>query len=317
MISRRLVRIKAMQTYYAFLQDSGDVSAERIWHELRFNIEKSHELYVYLHCLLLAVCDYAEGKIELNKKKHLPSHEDLNPNTRFINNKIFEAFRNNSTINNLYSNVDFNWSDYPEFIKSIWLQITTADYYKTYTSSEGNSIKEDIKIIDKIISKILVENSELDEILEEKSIFWNDDLEFLLSNIVQGIKKIKISEDTPIRYSLKDVFRDAGDEEFAKKLIVKAALHKDRYDRNILETLKKWELERIAFIDRVILHLALCEINEFPDMPVKVTINEYLEIAKYYSTEKSSLFINGILDKIYNQLKEQNLLNKKGLGLVE
>ncbi|MDD4218176.1 MAG: transcription antitermination factor NusB [Bacteroidales bacterium] len=317
MISRRLVRIKAMQTYYAFLQDSGDVSAERIWQELKFNIEKSHELYIYLHCLLLAVCDFAEDRIELNRKKHLPSSEDLNPNTKFINNRILTAFRNNTIINKQYSNNNFNWSDYSEFIKSIWMQITVSDYYNNYILSENNSLKEDIKIIDKIISKTLTNNVELDDILEEKSIYWNDDLEFLLSNIVQGIKKIKESEDIPITYSLKGIYRDMGDEEFAKKLILKTALHKNSYDNSILETLKKWELERIAFIDRVILHLALCEINEFPDMPVKVTINEYLEISKYYSTEKSSLFINGILDKIYNQLKDQNLLNKKGLGLVE
>ncbi len=317
MISRRLVRIKAMQTYYAFLQDSGDVSAERIWQELKFNIEKSHDLYVYLHCLLLAVCDFAEDRIELNRKKHLPSSEDLNPNTKFINNRILTAFRNNTTISKQYSNNNFNWSDYPEFIKSIWMQITVSDYYNDYILSENNSLKEDIKIIDKIISKTLTNNAELDDILEEKSIYWNDDLEFLLSNIVQAIKKLKVLDDTPIKYSLKGVFRDMVDEQFAKKLIIKTALHKNSYDKTILGTLKKWELERIAFIDRVILHLALCEINEFPDMPVKVTINEYLEIAKYYSTEKSSVFINGILDKIYNQLKDQNLLNKKGLGLVE
>ncbi|MDD2634415.1 MAG: transcription antitermination factor NusB [Bacteroidales bacterium] len=317
MVSRRLVRIKAMQTYYAFLQDSGDVSAERIWQQLKFNIEQSHELYVYLHCLLLAVCDFAEERIELNRKKQLASTDDLNPNLKFINNRVLNAIRNNTIISEKYSNIDFNWSDYPAFIRSIWTQISGSEYYNNYMASESNSLNEDIKIIDKIISKTLTNNPELDDILEEKSIFWNDDLEFLLSNIIQGIKKLKTSDNTTNKYSIKDVFRDIDDEKFAKKLIIKTALHKNSYDKSILENLKKWELERIAFIDRVILHLALCEINEFPDMPVKVTINEYLEIAKHYSTEKSNLFINGILDKIYNQLKDQNLLNKKGLGLVE
>lgn len=315
MISRRLVRIKAMQTYYAFLQDSGEVSAEKIWNNLRFNIEKSHELYVYLHCLLLAVCDFAVTRIENNKKKQIATHSDLNPNTKFIDNKVFELFRNNTIINKFYSNNDFDWSDQQRFIKTLWTQISESDYYLEYMSSMESTLKEDIQLIEKIISKTITGNEELDEILEEKSIYWNDDLEFLLSNIVQGIKKLKDKAD--VKYSIKDVFKNEEDEDFAKKLIIKTALNTIKYDKTILDTLKKWELERIAFTDRVILHLGLCEMTEFPDMPVKVTINEYLDIAKFYSTEKSSVFINGILDKIYSELKSENKLNKKGLGLVE
>ena len=252
---------------------------------------------------MLAVCDYAEGKIELNKKKHLPSHEDLNPNTKFINNKIFEAFRNNSTINNLYSNVDFNWSDYPEFIKSIWLQITTADYYKTYTSSEDDSIKEDIKIIDKIISKILVENSELDEILEEKSIFWNDESEFIVSMVIKTLKEFAESKGSEQVFM--NEFKDEEDKEFVATLFRDALLKQKEFVALINKFAKNWDLERVAFMDIIIMQVGLTEVSGGFNIPVKVTLNEYIEIAKHYSTPKSGMFVNGILDKIVGHLAKE------------
>lgn len=322
MISRRLVRIKAMQTHYAFLQNSGGISSEEVWKELQRNIEKSHELYVYLHCLIIALADFAGEKIEIAKHKHISTFEDLNPNTRFVDNKIIAAFRNNPKISNLFSNNDYNWEEYPDFIKNSWNQISKSPYYIDYMKSETCGLKEDIKIIIKIINKTFTSSPRLDEILEEKSIYWNDDLEFLLSNIIQNIKKLnepkeEYDDDETIKYRLQPLFKNTADEKFARDLITKTNIHATEYDNIILETLKKWELERIAFTDRILLHLALCEMNEFPEMPVKVTINEYLDIAKFYSTEKSSIFINGILDKIYVQLKTTNKLNKKGLGLVE
>ncbi|PLX07437.1 MAG: transcription antitermination factor NusB [Marinilabiliales bacterium] len=315
MISRRLVRIKAMQTYYAFLQNSGDVSSDQIWKNLKFNIEKSYDLYISLHCLLIAVSDFAVDRMEIAKNKHIPTEKDLNPSTKFVENSIIKAFRDNDTILNYYGKKDYNWSEYPEFIKNIWSRIVNADFYIEYIENPETSLKQDVKIINKIITKILADNPELDDILEEESIFWNDDLEFLLSNIIQNIRKMP--ENEPAQYELQPIFKNNADEKFAKDLIKKSSLHKDDYDQMILNTLKKWELERVAFTDRVLLHLALCEIEEFPELPVKVTINEYLDIAKFYSTDKSSIFINGILDKVYVKLKTDNKLNKKGLGLVE
>jgi N utilization substance protein B len=182
-------------------------------------------------------------------------------------------------------------------------------------ASDTVSIKEDYNIIEKIIVKAISENPLLDEILEDKSIYWNDDPEFMLSNILQNIKKL--NDNNIQNFHLQPVFKNEEDENFAKILIKKAALNKIKFDAIIIDTLQKWELERIAFTDRVILHLALCEFTEIPNMPVKVTINEYLDIAKYYSTEKSSIFINGVLDKIYIKLKEEKKLNKSGLGLVD
>lgn len=315
MISRRLVRIKAMQTYYAFLQDGSETSISNIWNELERSINKSYELYINLHCLFISIFDYAEERIEISRKKLIPTYEDLNPNTKFIDNRIINSFRNEPTIKRYISNNDYNWSDHPEFIKRMWIVITNSDYYKEFMDSKTNSFQEDSKMINKIISKVFTDNIELDEILEEKSIYWNDDMEFLLSNILQSLKKY--NEQNISNYRLLPIFKNEEDEQFAKTLIKKVTLNKVKFDKIILDTLQKWELERIAFMDRVILHLALCEFTEMPTVPIKVTINEYLDIAKCYSTEKSNVFINGILDKIYIKLKSENNLNKKGLGLVE
>lgn len=314
MISRRLVRIKAMQTYYSFLQDSGEVSTGKIWRELEHNINQSFELYIHMHCLVIAIADFAADRIEISRNKHIPSETDLNPNTKFINNVVIKTFRENSKISEYMNKTHYNWSESPEFIKKLWFQVKESEYYNNYMESSKNSVKEDFQIVSKIISKTITGNKELDEILEDKNIFWNDDLEFLLSNIIQNTKKL--DEENIEDFHLPHLYKNASDEKFAKELVVRAVMNKDKFDEIILGTLKKWELERIAFMDRVILHLALCEMTELPDMPVKVTINEYLDIAKFYSTDKSSIFINGILDKVYYKLKNEDQLNKKGLGLV-
>ncbi len=303
-----------MQTYYAFLFDGDDRNINSVQKELEWNINQSYKLFIHLHCLLIKVFDFAGAKIEFGRNKHIQTKEEINPNTKFVNNRIVAAFVNDQALNNAMTNLDLNWSDYPEFIKSLWQQISNAQYYRDYMSDPEISVRQDLEIINKIISKNIIFNSQLEEILEEKSIYWNDDLEFLCSNIIQNLKKY---DDKSIeKFKLPAVYKNTEDEEFGKILIKRTALNKDHFDKIILESLKKWELERIAFLDRVILHLALGEMTQIPDMPVKVTINEYLDIAKCYSTDKSSIFINGILDKIYGELKSSGQLNKSGLGLV-
>ncbi len=304
-----------MQTYYAFLQDGDNRNISSVQKELEWNINQSYQLFVHLHCLLIKVFDFAGARIEIGRNKYIPTKEEINPNTKFINNRIIAAFLNDSAITKAMSNMDLNWSEYPEFIKSLWQQISNAQYYRDYMSDPEISIRQDYEIINKIISKNIIYNSRLEEILEEQSIYWNDDLEFLCSNLIQNIKKY---DDKNIEnFKLPAVYKNEDDEEFGKILIKRTALNKDEFDKIILDSLKKWELERIAFLDRVILHLALGEMTQIPDMPVKVTINEYLDIAKFYSTDKSSVFINGILDKIYSELKSSGKLNKSGLGLVQ
>ncbi|MCF0207031.1 MAG: transcription antitermination factor NusB [Bacteroidales bacterium] len=314
MISRRLVRIKAVQTYYAFLQGNYDGSLEKVWEALELSIDKSYELFNELFCLIVAIADHAEYIIEFNKTKVLPTAEDLNPNRKFVDNRIIQAFRNNATIKKYMSGADSNWSEHYEFVRGIYNKMQQSEFFTNYMNDKNCSLKQDADLICKIINKFLVDNEELDDVLEGESIYWNDDVEFALSNLIQTIKKI--SDDNIDKFHIPSKYRNAEDETFAHQLIKCTCLGRAKFDEVIEANLQKWELQRIAFLDRVILHLALCEMTQFPELPVRVTINEYIDIAKGYSTEKSGNFINGILDKIYNQFKNDNTLNKIGMGLL-
>lgn len=313
MISRRLVRIKAVQTYYAFLQGNFD-NLEQAASAMELSESKSYDLFVEMYCLVVAIADYAQNKIEVNRQKLAPTQEDLNPNMRFVENKIISALRNEPTIEKYMSNVKTNWSEYGEFVKNLYQKFANCEAYKKYMSAEEATLADDRNIVVKLITKFFDDNEELDEILETESIYWNDDLELSLSNMIQSIKKI--NEDNIEKYRIPKMFNNAEDEKFADILIKKTCLNSQNFDKIIADTIKKWELQRVALLDRVILHLGLCELTQFPEMPVRVTINEYIEIAKAYSTEKSGTFINGILDKIYNEQKENNSLKKIGLGLL-
>lgn len=315
MISRRLIRIKAMQTYYSFLQDSDSQNLNSLQRELEYNIKQSYSLFIQLHCLLINIADYATERIEIAKNKHIKSEADLNPNTKFINNIIINNLHKADQVEKTLRDKTFSWNENPHFIKNLYAKIISSQYYIDYMNNDERSYKEDLNIINKIITKIIIVNPLINEIIEEHSIYWNDDLEFLASNLIANLKKHDIK--TIENYKLPPIFKNQEDEDFANKLIKTTALHSSNYDEIIQQTLEKWELERIALLDRVLLHLALAEIMEFPDLPAKVSINEYIEISKFYSTSKSSVFINGVLDKIYLELKSSGKLNKSGLGLVE
>lgn len=315
MISRRLIRIKTMQTYYAFSQSPSEIDINGIQKELERSLNESYHLFLSLHCLLVSIFDFARDRMEIALNKHLATYEDLNPNKKFIDNQIISSIIKNRQIEAALRNQQLSWRENTEFLKTVWSSIVNSDYYKNYMLSTNSSFKEDRDIITNIINNTLLNNDDLDDILEDKSIYWNDDLEFLLSNIIQNLKRY--NEHTILNYMLPPLYKDEEDKTFAIHLLKKTILHYNEYDELILSILKKWELDRIAFLDRVIIHLALTEIMYIPDMPVKVTINEYLDLAKCYSTDKSNIFVNGILDKIYKDLQLTGRLNKTGLGLVE
>lgn len=301
-----------MQTYYSFKQD-GDLLLNDALKELDKSVLRSYDLYISLFCLFLSFREYAANKIELRQNKQLPTKEDLNPNIKFINNIYFSKIRNHSLVEKYYNKKDFNWENYPELIRNLWIKIENSDFYSEYMSSGQSNLKEDKNIFKDIANTILSNNEELDNILEDSSIYWNDDLEFLLGIIIKNINFTQESDDT---VQVDQIYKSNDDKNFAHELLRKTILNSEKYDSIIGEFLQKWDLNRIAFLDKIILHLALCELLEMPEIPVKVAINEYLDIAKYYSTQKSNNFINGILDAVYNQHKDAGTLNKTGKGLI-
>jgi N utilization substance protein B len=314
MISRRIIRIKAMQSLYAF-HTSPDLTIKQAEKELFHSIKRTYDLYHLLLQLLVEVQKYAQERIESSKQKNFPTEEDLNPNTKFIHNGVIISLSNNTHLFDYVDSKKVNWIDNYSFIKKAYHKLIESDYYAKYMSNSENTIKEDRELVEYFYAVILAESDDLYQLLEEKSIYWNDDVEFVISMIIRTLNKFKAN--SPDFKSLMPLFKDQEDEDFAKELIRKSIINSEEY-RNIIKThLKNWEIDRVAFIDVLIMEMAICEFLNFPSVPTKVSLNEYIDLARYYSTIKSRTFINGILDKILKSLKEEGKIKKQGRGLIE
>jgi transcription antitermination protein NusB len=313
MISRRIIRTKALQILYAYYS-SPDPSLNLHEKELFFGIKKSYDLYHYLLLLVINMADYAKRRMEINRSKHRPTEEDLHPNTQFIDNRMIDMLRKNKALNQYLKQNKISWVNHPELIKVLYNQLMEADFYKKYMSEKSSSFAEDRMLVDRIFNKLILYSEELYQVLEEQSIYWNDDVEFNVAMIVKTLKRFRetSTEDQP----LLPMFKDEEDRLFAKELFRKAILNHEELRELINFHSRNWDLERIAFVDILIMQLALAEFLFFPGIPTKVTLNEYIEISKYYSTEKSRNFINGILDKSLKKLKQEGKIKKSGRGLI-
>lgn len=302
-----------MQSLYAF-HSSPDQTINLAEKELFFSINKSYDLYHLLLQLLVEIQDFAINRIELNKLKNLPTEEDLNPNFRFFKNEILVKLSENLALKDYLAKNKLSWIDHPELIKKLYTELIESEMYASYMSAEENSIEKDRELIEYFLTNILGTSEDFYQILEEQSIYWNDDVEFVVGMIIKTIKKIKIS--TPEFKSLMPLFKDEEDREFTKQLFRKATLNSQEHREIIKKHLRNWDLERVAFIDVLIMEMALCEFLYFPSIPTKVSLNEYIDLARFYSTSKSQTFINGILDKILKSLKDEGKISKIGRGLI-
>ncbi|NOQ24494.1 MAG: transcription antitermination factor NusB [Bacteroidales bacterium] len=313
MVSRRLLRIKTLQICYAYLKSS-EQSINQAEKELFFSIQKFYDLYHYLILLVLDISDFAEAKIELSKLKRLPSEEDLNPNTKFINNRLIKLLKENEDLKKYLNDQKLNWVNYPELIKNLYNIMRESEIYLNYMSSDARSFNEDKKFISDIFLKIIINHEPLYQNLEEQSIFWNDDTEFVIGMIMKSIKSFKASSDETEK--LMTLFTNEEDRDFVKRLFRKAIINHKEYQELVAKFITNWDVERVAFMDIVVMSLAVAEMVEFSEIPIKVSLDEYIEIAKFYSTQKSNVFINGILDKIIDHLKKEGKIKKIGRGLI-
>jgi transcription antitermination protein NusB len=313
MISRRLLRVKILQILFAYYKSENE-SLNNVEKELLHSINKAYELYHYLLLLPIELADYAESKIQLARQKHIASHEDLNPNTKFVNNALVKLLRENDALTEYASKHKIGWGQYPELIRNLYQKVVSTDYFQAYMDSSSTTFNDEKQLVINVLSKELEDFDEFYQYLEEQSIYWNDDLEFMLSMVVKTLKKF--CEGQPSSTALFSMYRSDDDEDYIKRLLRKVIQYHDENVKLIEEYTKNWDVERIASMDILILELALTEIKEFPSIPVKVSFNEYIEIAKYYSTEQSSTFINGVLDKIIQTLRKKNLVAKQGRGLI-
>ncbi|HYX07347.1 MAG TPA: transcription antitermination factor NusB [Bacteroidales bacterium] len=314
MISRRLIRIKILQVLYAFYK-SENSSVSNSEKELFFSLKKTYDLYNYLFQLILDIARYAESRIELAKQKKIPTQEDLHPNTRFIDNRLIEQLSKNYQLNKYLNENKLSWVNYPELIKKLFQQIQEHEIYQAYMNNDHSpDYAADKKLITFVLEAIFAPSEDLGGILEEQSIYWNDDVEFVISMMIKTIRRFKEHDNEYV--SLMSMFKNEEDRNFAKQLFRKSIVNHKDYSTLIEKYTRNWDVDRIAYMDIIIMQQAISEVIEFPSIPTRVTFNEYIEISKYYSTPKSSVFINGILDKVVQELKEKNIINKQGRGLI-
>jgi N utilization substance protein B len=314
MISRRIIRTKVLQILYAHVS-SPEKTITQSESELHFSIRKTYDLYHLLFAILGEISDYANEKIESRKMKNLPTEDDLNPNLRFINNRLINKLKADQSLNKYLAANKLNWSHYPDLIRGIYTTMIESDLYKSYISSPVDDFPNDRHFCEEFFSNILVNSDLMLNELEEQSIYWNDDLDFTISMVIKTIKKFKSADDK--NEYLMSLYKDLEDQEFTTKLFRKAITNNVENRKIIENYTKNWDVDRVAIMDVLIMQLALTELMEFPSIPVKVTLNEYIELAKYYSTNRSSTFINGVLDRITKDFREEGKIVKAGRGLLE
>lgn len=307
MINRVLLRTKIVQILYSYYK-SDSKSLPLAEKELFHSIDKTYDLYFHLLQLSVEITRYANTLIETKRNRHRPSNEDLNPNTKFIDNSFIAQLSKNVQFNEFLKAQKLSWVNYPDIIKELYEEVISTDFYKDYMLSSSIDYAGDKDIWRKIYKKVILMNEELDDSIQDQNIYWADDIEMVVSFIIKTIKRFDLANGT--EQALLPMFKDEEDAEFARKLMQSVLTKGDSLREMIDINTKNWELDRIAFMDIVIMEVALAELLDFPTIPVNVTLNEYIEIAKAYSTEKSGTFINGVLDNIVGQLKKENKLIK-------
>lgn len=312
MINRRHIRVKVMQSVYAILQShNDDILREEKF--LKHSILKMFDLYVLNLQLIVEVQKLAAKKMVLSKKKILATTLDLKPNTKFIDNKVIAAIAQSVSVEGYIElNGLNNWEENNEYVKIIFEELLKSDLYKNYLASEENSFKLDKAFIVGFFKEIIAPNEKLAEYYEDTLISWVDDIPFVNTWVVKTLSKQKANG----LFVLGSLYKDKDDEDFVSDLFRKTVLKQAEYEKDIAEKTPNWETDRIAEIDMILIKMSITEFINFPSIPTRVTINEYIEISKDYSTAKSSYFINGVLDKISKEFVVNKKIVKIGRGLL-
>ena len=319
MLSRRYLRIKVLQSIYAFIQSNNDRIdvGER---QLLTNLNKIFELYIHQISLLLAIVNFAKQRLEESKKKYFPTENDINPNRKFVDNRFITQIGENREFLQKEDSLRISWKSEEELIRRIYSIIRQSNEFIEYMNSPDESYKADKEIIVKIFMNCIAESESLQYYFEEKNINWVVDYPTSIMMLIKTINSFKESDDEfkalPKLFKSEES-KDNEDVDFIVRLFRKSILNREAFSKLISEKVKNWEIERLAIMDIIILVMAMTEMIEFPSIPIKVTFNEYIDISKNYSTPKSKVFINGMLDKLFVDLKENNRITKTGRGLIE
>jgi N utilization substance protein B len=303
-----------MQIIYAFNGNESD-DLQKNERFLLKSIDSMLDLYFILISLLIEVQKKAESHLDKSQKKHLATSEDKNPNKKFINNEVLLQLKNNALIKeSLEKRKINNWDLDSEYVDVIFKALMSSELYKDYMATKTSTFKEDKLFVVDFFKEIVAPNEKLYDYLEDKNITWVDDLPVVNTAIVKLLRKNKATSSES--HFIPKLIKDDDDKAFAVELLKKTILNLSAFSEEIQEKTQNWDKDRIANIDFVLLQMAICEFQKFPSIPVKVTINEYIEVAKEYSTPKSSVFINGVLDKLVKEYNDKGTLNKIGRGLM-
>ncbi|MCD4746047.1 MAG: transcription antitermination factor NusB [Bacteroidales bacterium] len=319
MLSRRQLRIKVLQALYAFFQSKND-SIDIGEKNLLKSIDKLYELYIYQFSFIIEIVEFAKKKNEEAKLKYLPTAEDLNPNTKFIDNKFIKQLADNKNLTKQIDLLRISWVEEKNIFKKLYQTIKESKEYTDYINSPYNSYHSDKEIIIKIFSKYIASSEILQSFYEEKNIHWADAYYTVSIMIIKTLKSFKEEWDEfellPVIFKQTEKDNTSEDRDFIIHLFRKTIIHSEDYANLISNIAKNWEMERIAVVDFIIMKMALAELQEFSSIPIKVSMNEYIEISKLFSTPKSKIFVNGILDKLIKELNANNKIKKIGRGLI-
>lgn len=317
MLNRRQLRIKVLQVLYAHYQSGNDDLYKTKKHLLK-SIDQMYDLYLYLLLTFPELKMRAEKRIEENKKKILPTEEDLNPNPKFIENRIIKVIENQPTLRSEAENRKVNWrgDEKQELFRKMFHAIRESETFFEFMNNEENSFEDDKEFMIQLFKNEIANFPGLYDFFEEKSVDWLDDIDLMCSMVIKTIKKFKEGED--VENQILPLYKPDDDEkEFIEQLLFASVKNEKEHLALIDELTQNWELERIAKIDVLLMQMAIAELQEFKTIPEKVTLNEYIEISKFYSTPKSGVFINGVLDKAIARLKKEGKIKKVGRGLIK
>ncbi len=306
MINRELIRIKIVQLTYAYYQN-GNKNIDTAEKELVFSLSKAYDLYNYLLALIVGITREARRHLEVAETRAKREGEPM-PSTKFVYNRFAIQLEGNKMLNDFMETQKRNWDDEPEFLKKIYTQIAESQIYKDYMASEEDNYQADRELWRKLYRTLIENNSDLDSLLEEQSLYWNDDKEIVDTFVLKTIKRFE--EKNRSTQELLPEYDSDEDKEYARKLFRATIMNADEYQHFMSEASQNWDFSRLAYMDIVIMQIAIAEMLTFPSIPVSVTINEYVEIAKLYSTPRSGGYINGMLDTIARHLIDTGRLLK-------
>lgn len=314
MVNRRHIRVKVMQSIYAMHQKGSD-ALEKEEKFLLESIDAIQDLYLIMVSSLIEICKKEIIFLQKSSQKHLATAQERNPNKKFISNGVFKILTESESLSQALKNRKINnWTLNDDYILLLLTDIKNSKLYEKYMHNTTNSFDEDKEFIVDLFSDVIVTNEKLYDYLEDNKLTWIDDIPLVNTHIIKQLSALKSDKNNDFKVT--KLYKDTEDQLFVQELFRKTVLNEQEFSKEFVDKTTNWDVDRIAEIDTIILKMAICELLKFPSIPVKVTLNEYLELAKEYSTPKSSIFINGILDNIVKELNANNRIQKVGRGLM-